>query len=239
MRRATHPSRVADDAVPGNGKCAYAGKPMLCVFARRATSTTGAASAASSNRSRCLALPGASTAQAPPGGGSQRHHNQQPPPAFLPSESTASVLSLPAARSRVDGMPTTPYCLSLDGPVLLTAPHGKEVWRDGNWAWVSGISGRRLHRRELFTSELVLRLSVSPFLRGQCSFVVWNMRALQDPREGLDPNYLHCGELPLSPWHSALHLFQDKFRGDPSGCVHFDVHGKKDRSGPHIDVGVE
>ncbi|KAJ9446734.1 hypothetical protein DIPPA_04142 [Diplonema papillatum] len=48
----------------------------------------------------------------------------------------------------------------LAGPLLLTAPHGKEVWREGTWSQVPGITGRRLHRREEHTTELVLKLAL-------------------------------------------------------------------------------
>ena len=188
-----------------------AGKPLMCVYARRASAVAAAvkqrrrpspcSAAASRARSRSSTASGRGASAA----------------ALLPG----------------------PVCTVLEGPILLTAPHGKEVWREGTWAWVSGITGRRLHRRELYTTELILRMFDSTALRGQASLIAWNTRGLKDAREGLDPNYLHACESRVSEWHQALHVFARKFNSDPSGCVHFDVHGKKDRSGPCIDVGLE
>ena len=201
-------------------KCTVAGRPILCILSRR-TTTAGA------RRRTTPAISTATSAGSVVGRARSRTGGslQLTPPTVSVVRSIAPAVG--------------PCCFCLEGPLLLSAPHGKEVWREGNWAWVTGISGKRLHRRELYTTELVVRLVDSPPLKSNSSFIVWNARVMKDSREGLDPNYLHSKEMKSSQWHSALHEFRNKFRGDPTGCIHFDIHGKKDRSGPTIDIGLE
>eukprot|EP00759_Apiculatamorpha_spiralis_P014359 PhF_6_TR21034/c0_g1_i1/m.30259 len=178
------------------------------------------------------------------------HHPETP--TTMPTAGSFAHLSRSSSSSRWQRQSMIPTSLSnsspcaifLGGPVLLTAPHAKEVWRDGDHSAVKGICGHRLHKRELYTSEVILLLSQSFFRcppRIGASYIVWNVRAMRCNGEEVasqpDPNYLFETEFERSAWHTALCAFRLRWGGLP--LLHIDIHGKKDRKeNLHIDIGL-
>ena len=136
--------------------------------------------------------------------------------------------------------PSLPHVEHIEGPVMLTAPHGLELFRGGSLG-----ERTRVHYRERWVSEIVLKLSQSiakklGSVMGSTSFVVWNCATArkQDPAN-LDPNYLPLEDLERSPWHRALKRWRDTFAGTGVPLLHIDVHGKMDRKEDlNIDVGT-
>ena len=75
-----------------------------------------------------------------------------------------------------------PYVECINGPILLTAPHGLKL-----------AGPRRSHKREKYTSEIVMLLAkkLEKYLGRPASFMVWNYKtARKSDRRNLDPNYL-------------------------------------------------
>mmetsp|Transcript_15940 Transcript_15940/g.24827 ORF Transcript_15940/g.24827 Transcript_15940/m.24827 type:complete len:252 (+) Transcript_15940:357-1112(+) len=68
------------------------------------------------------------------------------------------------------------------------------------------------------------------------------MNAKKGDPKNLDPNYLTQTQSPLSPWHHALHTFDEHFRSDPAEktpIFHVDIHGKMDRKDNlDLDIGM-
>jgi hypothetical protein len=146
---------------------------------------------------------------------------------------------------------------SLAGPILLTCPHSLNIVRGGK----DGET-RRIHKRERHSSEIVLKLaSLIEQLTGKpASYIIWNrMNARKGDPRYLDPNYLTQAQSPKSPWHHALHAFQEVWRPDLSDMevddggsggrdngsmttanfpvLHVDVHGKMDRK-DNLDLDI-
>lgn len=126
-----------------------------------------------------------------------------------------------------------PFLFKLNGPILLTAPHGIKLWR-------GGTDGRkkRIHYREIWSTEIVLKLSahINKYMGIPASFMIWDRRiAAPLDHKNLDPNYLTEEQLAMSPWHEAL--LQFKRFGKLNNCplLHIDVHGKKNRK-TNLDV---
>lgn len=126
-----------------------------------------------------------------------------------------------------------PCLFKLYGPILLSAPHGIKLWRGG-----TDGRKRRIHYREMWITELVLKLSmyINKYTGVPSSFVIWDRRvAIPADTKNLDPNYLTEGQFSESPWHESLVQF--KRFGELNNCpiMHIDVHGKKDRK-TNMDV---
>ena len=138
---------------------------------------------------------------------------------------------------------------SLGGPILFTAPHSLNIVRGGR-----NGERRRIHKRERYSSELVLKLAAfaTEFLGQPASYIIWNRMMCKkgDPRL-LDPNYLTQSQSPYSTWHHALHNFSSHFTSsDPAEgaqgseatntpVFHIDVHGKMDRKDNlDLDIGL-
>jgi gamma-glutamylcyclotransferase (GGCT)/AIG2-like uncharacterized protein YtfP len=139
------------------------------------------------------------------------------------------------------GSRALPQVECLAGPILLTAPHGLRLYRGG----AEHGEKRRVHAREKFSTEIVLRLTqlVSQQLGVPVSFICWNMKAAKplDPRNR-DPNYLLEEQFEDSPWHNALVRWRDRCRAACVPCMHIDIHGKKDRKGAKVwavDLGID
>merc|ERR1719473_310097 len=127
-----------------------------------------------------------------------------------------------------------PYIECINGPILLTAPHGLKL-----------AGPRRSHKREKHTSELVMLLAkkIEKYLGQPASFMVWNYKtARKSDRRNFDPNYLLKSEWKDSPFHTTLLKFRSKFKDRNIPCFHVDFHGKCDRkksSSHKIDIGIE
>ena len=77
---------------------------------------------------------------------------------------------------------------SLGGPVLFTAPHSLNIWRGGKDG-----ERKRIHKRERYSSELVLKLAAfaAQYLGQPASYIIWNrVNAKRGDAKNLDPNYL-------------------------------------------------
>ncbi|KAK3090184.1 hypothetical protein FSP39_009835 [Pinctada imbricata] len=132
-----------------------------------------------------------------------------------------------------------PACLfKLFGPILLSAPHGIKLWR-------GGTEGRRkrIHYREIFITEIVLRLAgeINKIMGFPASFVVWDRRiAMPADFKNLDPNYLTEKQFPNSPFHEALVQFKKYGQLNKFPIMHVDVHGKKNRkTNMDLDIGFK
>ena len=127
-----------------------------------------------------------------------------------------------------------PYVECINGPILLTAPHGLKL-----------AGPRRSHKREKYTSEIVMLLAkkLKKYLGRPASFMVWNYKtARKSDRRNLDPNYLLKSEWKDSPFHTTLLKFRAKFKDRNIPCFHVDFHGKCDRNkspAVKIDIGME
>ena len=136
--------------------------------------------------------------------------------------------------SMMDGKLPLPYVECINGPILLTAPHGLRL-----------CAPRRKHFREKYTSELVLKIAkeVRKHLGVEASFMVWNYKtARKSDKRNLDPNYLLESEWSKSPWHATLLKFRAKFKEQGVPCLHVDFHGKKDRPRAkkcRVDIGMQ
>ena len=129
---------------------------------------------------------------------------------------------------------TLPYIECINGPIFLTAPHG---------LWLAGP--RRTHKREKYTSELVMLLSkqIETYLGVPASFMIWNYKtARKMDKRNLDPNYLLEQEWKLSPFHTSLLKFKAKYKDRNIPCFHVDFHGKNNRKKSKqvkIDIGMD
>eukprot|EP01043_Picozoa_sp_COSAG02_P011196 COSAG02_NODE_408_length_22892_cov_35.212785_22_plen_703_part_00 len=127
-----------------------------------------------------------------------------------------------------------PYIECAGSPILITAPHGLQVYRgseDGE--------RRRLHLRERWSTEIALKLAAAAPTQDCASFIVWNHKtAKKKDNFNLDPNYLTAEQQPDSPFHRGLLRFKQRdYSGLP--CFHIDVHGKMDRKkNLDLDVGM-
>jgi gamma-glutamylcyclotransferase (GGCT)/AIG2-like uncharacterized protein YtfP/glutamine amidotransferase-like uncharacterized protein len=127
-----------------------------------------------------------------------------------------------------------PYIEYINGPILLTAPHGLKL-----------AGPRRSHKREKHTSEIVMLLAkkIEKYLGQPASFMVWNYKtARKSDRRNLDPNYLLQSEWNDSPFHTTLLKFRAKFKDRKIPCFHVDFHGKGNRrksSSWKVDIGME
>eukprot|EP01064_Diplonema_japonicum_P039013 TRINITY_DN966_c3_g1_i1.p1 TRINITY_DN966_c3_g1~~TRINITY_DN966_c3_g1_i1.p1 ORF type:complete len:399 (+),score=56.48 TRINITY_DN966_c3_g1_i1:69-1199(+) len=124
----------------------------------------------------------------------------------------------------------TAHTEHIEGPVMFTAPHGLELYRGGEFG-----ERRRVHLKERWVTELVLKLSIAVGDRlskhmGTSSFIIWNpdTAVSQDPMN-LDPNYLTASDFKKSPWHKALLKWKDAFQRTNLPILHIDIHGKMDR----------
>lgn len=125
------------------------------------------------------------------------------------------------------------FC-SLQGQVLITAPHSLKLERGGD------ASGEqvRTHFRERWTAEIALALARELGAAGlPASFMVWN-RAARPSAKRLDPNFLTRAEFGLSPWHCALHRWALGCQGLP--LLHVDFHGKNEPEDKEdqLDLGM-
>ncbi|KAL9655196.1 hypothetical protein ABK040_008971 [Willaertia magna] len=127
----------------------------------------------------------------------------------------------------------------ISGPILLTSPHGLQVYRGG----VETGEEIRLHQKERFTNEICVILSkkIKQLMNIEGSFVIWNTKTAKkkDPNN-LDPNYLLESQFMESPWHLALLKFKKQLWEEQSIPIfHIDIHGKKNRKDERdIDVGM-
>ena len=131
------------------------------------------------------------------------------------------------------------YVHVIEGPIMLTAPHGLELFRGGDLG-----ERKRVHWKERWVTEIALRLSQilashMEWLMGSCSFMVWNsITAQRQDQNNLDPNYLTASDLEKSDWHQTLIKWKDTFAGTGIPLLHIDIHGKVDRKDNlAIDVG--
>ena len=114
--------------------------------------------------------------------------------------------------------------------MLLTAPHSMKLTRGG------GATGERtrIHKRERYTSEVVLRLGAALHELGiPTAVMVWN-RASGHKKRNLDPNYLLASQYGESPWHGALHEWVRQAEGP---LFHVDLHGKYSTK-RYLDLGT-
>merc|ERR1719473_1738328 len=110
-----------------------------------------------------------------------------------------------------------PYIECINGPILLTAPHGLKL-----------AGPRRSHKREKHTSELVMLLAkkIEKYLGQPASFMVWNYKtARKSDRRNFDPNYLLKSEWKDSPFHTTLLKFRSKFKDRNIPCFHWIFMG--------------
>ena len=86
------------------------------------------------------------------------------------------------------------YVASLNGPILLTAPHSSTLKREVNGEF-------KTHLRERFTSTIVLMIAEAMKDLGQPnSYVVWDKKNAR-VAEWLDPNYLRADQQDRSCFH--------------------------------------
>eukprot|EP01060_Flectonema_neradi_P008120 TRINITY_DN1579_c0_g1_i1.p1 TRINITY_DN1579_c0_g1~~TRINITY_DN1579_c0_g1_i1.p1 ORF type:complete len:406 (+),score=63.90 TRINITY_DN1579_c0_g1_i1:40-1218(+) len=174
-----------------------------------------------------------------------------PPPIPLPPMSFAGVsekkISANCALPQIAASDDRPilydkdsqYVHIIEGPIMLTAPHGLELFRGGALG-----ERKRVHWKERWVSEIVLKMSQGlglhmDWLMGSSSFMVWNSITArkQDP-SNLDPNYLIADDFDKSDWHQTLIKWKKSFEGTGIPLLHIDVHGKVDRKDNlAIDVG--
>ena len=128
----------------------------------------------------------------------------------------------------------------LRGPILLTAPHGIQIYRGQQCP----DDRTRLHERERYTTQIAIRCA-KEFEKtlGGGSFCVWNEQvAKQKDMTNLDPNYLLEHQFHGNAWNQCLGKFQQKmnFSGDLP-ILHVDMHGKMKRKNGRIvlDLGVQ
>ncbi|XP_076071578.1 uncharacterized protein LOC143042958 [Mytilus galloprovincialis] len=124
----------------------------------------------------------------------------------------------------------------LNGPILLSAPHGLKIWRGG-----TDGRRRRIHYREIYVTEIVLKLAlhISKYTGYPASFIIWDRKvAMPADFRNLDPNYLTEKQFTQSPWHEALEQFKIYGKENNMPIFHIDIHGKKDRrSNMDVDAG--
>eukprot|EP01065_Artemidia_motanka_P036073 TRINITY_DN43988_c0_g1_i1.p1 TRINITY_DN43988_c0_g1~~TRINITY_DN43988_c0_g1_i1.p1 ORF type:complete len:392 (+),score=48.84 TRINITY_DN43988_c0_g1_i1:56-1231(+) len=155
--------------------------------------------------------------------------------------------SRPAAR-RDPGRcpaPCTAHCVCcLRSPMLIAAPHGKELWRDGDYGNATCFVGRRLHRRECHVTALAL--SLSGCLEPPAGFAVWDCnraKSADEATQNADPGYLQPSEHSGDEWHAAVHSLRNAWAGSGETMFVVDLHGKLDRCDPSggilIDAGIE
>lgn len=125
------------------------------------------------------------------------------------------------------------FC-SLQGRILITAPHSLKLERGGN------AKGEqvRTHLRERWTAEIAVALAHELDNIGMpASVMVWN-RAAKSQKGRLDPNFLTREQFQACPWHCALHRWALAAGGMP--LLHVDFHGKNEpEGGPDVlDLGV-
>lgn len=130
-----------------------------------------------------------------------------------------------------------PSCMfRLNGPILLSAPHGLKIWRGG-----TDGRRRRIHYREVYVTEIVIKLAmeINKYAGYPASFIIWDRKvAMPADFRNLDPNYLTEKQFPQSPWHEALEQFKAYGNDNKMPILHIDVHGKKDRkNNMDIDAG--
>lgn len=130
-----------------------------------------------------------------------------------------------------------PSCMfRLNGPILLSAPHGLKIWRGG-----TDGRRRRIHYREIYVTEIVIKLAmeINKYAGYPASFIIWDRKvAMPADFRNLDPNYLTEKQFPQSPWHEALERFKAHGQDNKMPILHIDVHGKKDRkNNMDIDAG--
>ena len=119
------------------------------------------------------------------------------------------------------------YLLSINGPLLFTAPHSGRVYRGGE----EYKEKRRIHLREKYTAVLAMRFARE--VSG--SYCVWSHTHKLNETDQ-DPNYLLAGREQISPFHLALHAWAGCHAGP---LFHVDIHGKMDRKDNYeLDLGV-
>ena len=142
----------------------------------------------------------------------------------------------PPPKTMKDGYSVSgqPYVESAGLPILFTAPHGLQVFRNR-------AGGKHItHLRERWSTELALKLAAAAPGPETASFVIWNHKTgkKKDPNN-LDPNYLEAEEQRDSPWHRALLRFKQRGEAARRPMFHIDVHGKKDRKkNLDLDIGM-
>eukprot|EP00759_Apiculatamorpha_spiralis_P032928 PhF_6_TR3419/c0_g1_i1/m.4951 len=144
-----------------------------------------------------------------------------------------------------------PQLVAYSGPVIFTAPHGIQLYRD------KGVAGEEenmvVHFRENYSTEIALALSMATArhlydrenptgcIEPVCgSFCVWDCRVAKPlDRNNLDPNYLIPSQFETSPWNQSLVGFQQHCRTHYASVVplHVDIHGKINRK-DNFDVDV-
>ena len=167
---------------------------------------------------------------------SGRSPQPEPEPEPEPEAAPAGAQLPPPPKTMKDGYSVAgqPYVESAGLPILFTAPHGLQVFRNR-------ADGKRItHLRERWSTELALKLAAAAPGPDTASFVIWNHKTgkKKDPNN-LDPNYLEAEEQPDSPWHRALMRFKQRGGAAKRPMFHIDVHGKKDRKkNLDLDIGM-
>lgn len=144
-------------------------------------------------------------------------------------------------RERTFIQPTLPKLITgntscmfrLNGPILLSAPHGLKIWRGG-----TDGRRRRIHYREIYVTEIILKLAIhiNKYTGYPASFIIWDRKvAMPADFRNLDPNFLTERQFSQSPWHEALEQFKAYGIENKMPIFHIDVHGKKDRK-TNLDV---
>jgi hypothetical protein len=122
-------------------------------------------------------------------------------------------------------------------PVVFTAPHTLELFRDG----------KDIHKVEDYSGTLAKRFA--EIVCGSCITWTTNERdriAAQGvpDKTNRDPNFLEDGELCQSPWFAALRSQREQLAplwsemGAMSACMHVDIHGMKDPLGDGADCQI-
>lgn len=126
------------------------------------------------------------------------------------------------------------YLGFINGPMLFTAPHSKEVYRGGP---EYGDTLRK-HKREKFTAALAVEFAHAVRINGVApySFMVWG--DITDVNyDDRDPNYLLETMFAGSQFHQSLHSF---VKQNPSkALLHIDIHGKANRATCFVDIGIK
>lgn len=110
-----------------------------------------------------------------------------------------------------------------DGPLLFTAPHGISTIRNG-----------QLHKKEVFTTDIVLRLSeIKLENKKSCSYIIWDKNVVEP--NPLDPNYTAYTNLHKSDWFQGLKNYSKHLQEERG--MHYDIHGCRYRFN-NIDVYI-
>lgn len=126
------------------------------------------------------------------------------------------------------------YLGFINGPILFTAPHSKEVYRGGP----EYGDTLRIHKREKYTAPLAVGFAQAVKINGVApySFMVWGDKDDLN-HDDKDPNYLLETMFAGSKFHRSLHAFVKENPSQP--LLHIDIHGKRNRATCFVDIGIK